>query len=357
MKRAMRNSITHLTLGVFLAASAAPALAAPNQSGPIVFAGMCDASAAVPLDAHTFAVADDEDNILRVYDVDKGGPPLRMVDLSPALPLRQKDKPAKTPKPGKKPKKTPETDLEAATGFEDAAYWLTSHGRNSKGKMQNARYILFATTLPRLGAPVQLVGQPYVSLLDDLLASEPLRPFDLQSAAGRPPKEKDGLNIEGLTATPDNRAMYVGFRNPIPQGKALIVPLLNPREVVRGQRAQLGQPVLLDLGGQGIRSLSWWRNRYLIVAGDHGDGGTSHLYSWDGRGPATRVSTVQLEGFNPEAFFTPEERDEIVVFSDDGGVEIDGTRCKDLEDPSAKRFRGLRLQLPRAQASASPTTR
>jgi hypothetical protein len=353
----MRNSIAYLTSGVFLAASVAPALAAPPRTEPIVFVGMCDASAAVPLDGHTFAVADDEDNILRVYDVDKGGPPLRMVDLSPALPLHKKDKPAKAPKPGKKPKKAPETDLEAATGFEDSAYWLTSHGRNSKGKMQNARYILFATSPPRPGEQVQLVGQPYLSLLDDLLGSEPLRRFDLQSAAQRPPKEKDGLNIEGLTATPDNRAMYIGFRNPIPQGKALVVPLLNPRQVVRGQRAQLGEPVLLDLGGQGIRSLSWWRNRYLIVAGDHGDGGTSHLYSWDGRGPASRITSAHLEGFNPEAFFTPEDRDDIVVFSDDGSVPIDGVRCKDLEDPASKRFRGLRLQLPGAQASAQPAAR
>jgi hypothetical protein len=353
----MRSPITYLTLAVFLAASV-PALAAPGK--PIVFVGMCDASAAVPLDARTFAVADDEDNILRVYDVDTGGPPLRMVDLSPALPLRKKDQaPGKNPdkKPGKKPKKTPETDLEAATGFEDAAYWLTSHGRNSKGKMQNARFILFATTLPRPGEPAQLVGQPYLSLLDDLLASEPLRRFDLRTASGRPPKEKDGLNIEGLTATPDNRAMYIGFRNPIPQGKALVVPLLNPREVVRGQRARLGEPVLLDLGGQGIRSLSWWRNRYLIVAGDFGEGGTSRLYSWDGQGPARPIDSVHLEGFNPEAFFTPEDRDDIVVFSDDGGVEIDGTRCKDLEDPAAKRFRGLRLQLPRAPLTASPARR
>jgi hypothetical protein len=352
----MRNLALPPTLAALLVTPTSAALAAPAtpaQPDPIVFVGMCDASAAVPLDAHTFAVADDEDNILRVYDVDRGGPPLRMVDLSPALPLRNKKKVEK----GKKPKKTPETDLEAATALDGAAFWLTSHGRNSKGKMQDARYFLFATSLPRPGDPVQLVGEPYPSLLDDLLASEPLRRFDLQSAAEKPPKESGGLNIEGLTATPDSRVMYIGFRNPIPDGKALVVPLHNPGEVVRGQRARLGQPMLLDLGGQGIRSLSWWRNRYLIVAGDHGDGGTSHLYSWDGRGPATRISSVQLAGFNPEAFFTPEDRDEIVVFSDDGGVEIDGTRCKDLKDPAQKRFRGLRLRLPTGRLSAGPGAR
>jgi hypothetical protein len=340
----------------------APAAAAPPT---VVFHGMCDASAAVSLDARTFAVADDEDNILRVYDVEKGGPPLRMIDLSPALPLR-KDKKAAAEKPPKNPdkikkpkkeKKAPETDLEAATALGEAAYWLTSHGRNSKGKMQSARYILFATSLPRPGQSAQLVGQPYLSLLDDLLAAEPLRRFDLAAAAERPPKEENGLNIEGLTAMPGDKAMYIGFRNPIPEGKALLVPLLNPREVVRGQRAQLGDPMLLDLGGQGIRSLSWWHRRYLIIAGAHGEGGTSHLYSWTGQGPAARVPGVDLQGFNGEAFFTPEDRDDIVVFSDDGGVEIDGVRCKDLEDPAQKRFRGMRVQVPGASLSTGPRPR
>jgi hypothetical protein len=319
-------------------------LAAPD---PVVYVGMCDASAAVPLDAHTFAVADDEDNILRVYDADKGGPPLRMIDLSPALPLADKPKIPKPGKPAKKPRKAPETDLEAATALGGSGYWMTSHGRNSKGKMQSARYIVFATTLPRMGEPLQLVGQPYLTFLEDLLSAESLRPFDLESAWQRPPKEPGGLNLEGLTASADGTFVYIGFRNPVPKGRALIVPLLNPAELTRGQRARLGDPVLLDLAGQGIRALSLWRKRYLLIAGDPGPGGTSHLYSWDGRVAASRISTVDFAGFNPEAFFTPENRPDILVFSDDGSVLVDGVRCKDLEDPTRKRFRGLRLRLPR----------
>ena len=141
------------------------ALAVPATVGAapdtVVYTGMCDASAAVVLDAKTFAVADDEDNILRVYDVDKGGPPLRLVDLSPMLPLHAgKKAKAKPPKPGKTPK-IPETDLEAATALGDAAYWLTSHGRNSKGKRQTARLMFFSTNLPRPAQPVAIIGSPY----------------------------------------------------------------------------------------------------------------------------------------------------------------------------------------------------
>ena len=39
---------------------------------------------------------------------------------------------------------------------------------------------------------------------------------------------------------PGERSVFVGFRNPVPQGRALLVPLLNPREMMTGARAQLG---------------------------------------------------------------------------------------------------------------------
>jgi hypothetical protein len=360
----MRFSLLPLALIVAFAGRPAMPAAAP---APVVFRGMCDASAAVPLDANTFAVVDDEDNILRIYDVNRGGLPLRSIDLSPGLPLRSKKakpedplkaarKAARHPDKNQGSKKAPELDLEAGTALGDIAFWLTSHGRNRKGKKQNARYLLFGTTLPRPGQSLGLVGQPYPTLLEDLLIAEALQPFDLASASERPPKDEGGLNIEGLTAMPGDEAMYIGFRNPVPQGKALLVPLLNPRDVLFGQRARLGDPVLLDLGGQGIRALSWWHNRYLIIAGAYVEGGTSHLYTWTGKDPATPVPGIDLSGFNPEAFFTPENRDDIVLFSDDGSVQIDGTRCKDLEDPAQKRFRSLSIRLtptPTALSGAS----
>ena len=42
-------------------------------SEPIYFQGMCDASAAVALDNESFAVANDEDNPIRVFTAQKGG--------------------------------------------------------------------------------------------------------------------------------------------------------------------------------------------------------------------------------------------------------------------------------------------
>src|SRR5687768_12770455 len=87
----------------------------------VVFQGACDASGAVPLSDRRVVVADDEDNILRVYDAHVGGAPLSKTDLSASLGL---------PLKGKKKRRAPELDLEAATRIGDRAYWLTSHGRN-----------------------------------------------------------------------------------------------------------------------------------------------------------------------------------------------------------------------------------
>jgi hypothetical protein len=315
----------------------------------VVFSGMCDASGAVPLGSALFAVADDEDNVLRIYDAEAGGAPLYAIDISSELPL-QKSKKDKTPTSQesnpKKPKKSPESDLEAATRLGDDAFWITSHGRNSAGKIQPARFIFFGTTLPQKDQPLPLVGAPYVHLLDDLLATESLKPFGLEEASTKAPKEPGGLNIEGLTAMPNNESVYLGFRNPIIDGRALVVSLKNPREVLHGTPASFGPPLLLDLGGLGVRSLSWWHGRYLIAAGAFAEGDTARLYTWDGEGAPTALP-IDLAGFNIEGFFTPEERDDILLLSDDGSRLVGDTECKRLEDPSQKTFRGVWVTLPK----------
>jgi hypothetical protein len=109
--------------------------------------------------------------------------------------------------------------------------------------------------------------------------------------------------------------------------------------VIEGQRAQLGDPIRLDLGGLGVRSLSSWRGRYLIAAGHYSDGARSRLYSWDGKADLKPLD-VDFPNFNPEGFFTPESRDSILVLSDDGTRPLGDTECKSVKDPAQKRFRG-----------------
>ncbi|WP_258183047.1 DUF3616 domain-containing protein [Enhygromyxa salina] len=305
------------------------------SSADVVFIGMCDASGAVPLDPHVFAVADDEDNLLRVYDADRGGQPLYSKDISADVGIF----PRPTKKPNRPPKPPAEADIEAATMHQGHAYWLTSHGTNSKGKHKPERLRLFATTSPDYGKPLTVVGTTYTNLLDDLEADPRYRPFGLTQAAQIAPKEPGGLNIEGMT---DRAAggVFIGFRNPTPQGKALLVVLENPSAVINGEAARFGDPVLLDLGGLGIRGLSAWRGNYLIIAGDYAGTKPSRLYTWDGQGEEVQVVDADLDNLNPEGFFTPEDRDQIMLLSDDGTIEVDGVACKKLDDPAKKSFRG-----------------
>lgn len=297
--------------------------------GVVVFTGMCDASGAVALSSDSFAVADDEDNVIRVYDAVRGGAPLRAIDLSPELKLATK-----------RNKGAPETDLEAATRLGSLALWLTSHGRSSSGKLKPERHRFFATELSGATARFELVGTPYERLLADLLADARYAHFGLAQASERAPKSEGGLNIEGLTARLEG-GVFIGFRSPVPGGRALIATLLNPEQVVRGlEPARFAAPLTLDLEGRGIRDIGAWRGRYLILAGAVNEGGSSALYVWDGAARLQQVDAA-LGALNPEGFFSADERADVMLLSDDGTESIAGRECKRLKDPSQKRFRGL----------------
>lgn len=304
----------------------------------VMFQGTCDASGAIPVDARRFALGDDEDNVLRLYDGDRGGRPLEATDVTRPLGLVDVTKRGRT--------KRLEADIEAATRLGDAALWLTSHGRRKSGKASPERLFFFATTVPARHRPIQVKGRPYRELLADLVSEARLAPFRLAEAAARPPQEIDGLNLEGMTATPDGTVL-LGFRSPVRDGQALLLPLLNPLELADGRRARFGEPITLDLGGLGVRSLSYWRGRYLVLAGDVAHASASRLFTWAGPGaPPEPVADLDLRALNPEAFFTPEARDEIMLLSDDGERLVDGEACKRLEDPEEKSFRGIWLRIP-----------
>jgi hypothetical protein len=303
------------------------------------FLGMCDASGAVPLSGSTLLVADDEDNVLRVYDADRGGAPLRKIDVSPWLGLG-----GAVPASTLKPEKIPETDIEAATRVGDLAFWITSHGRSSSGKFRPERLRLFATRVGDGQLEVDWIGS-YDKLLADLSSEPKLSRFELARAAEHAPKEPGGLNIEGMTARVEG-GVWIGFRSPVPEGRALLVPLLNPERVVAsGEKAELGEPLTLDLNGLGVRSLSAWRGRYLIVAGHTDSAPGSALYTWNGRDQPVRVQALELGDLNPEGFFSPEERDAFMLLSDDGTRQISGKECKRLKESESKTFRGVWVTL------------
>lgn len=321
-----------------LPAAAAPAAAAPRWSetagrpGPrlselVVYRGACDASGAAGLPGGRVAVADDEDNRLRVYDAAGGGPPVDLVDAV----SHQVDG---------------EMDLEGAATVGSRVYWIASHGRKKSGKRDRSRLILFATEVAGGGGLVP-AGRPYARLLDALVREPSLARYDLAAAAGRSPITRGGLNIEGLTDTPEGH-LLLGFRNPVPGGRALLVRITNAADLIeRGAAPVFGAAVELDLEGRGIRTIASWQGAYWIVGGDIADPILpSRLYRWDGSGRPVWIDSVELGDLNVEAIATVDTGagPRLLLLSDDGSRAVAGRRCKKLRDPAAKYFRGAWLE-------------
>jgi len=351
-----------LLMGMLSAtALAAPAMAAPELP-TVLHSGPCNASTALAMGPGLFVVGDNREQppvTLRLYRSGQAGAPVGegTIAARAVAPLNDGH---------------PELDLEASARIGPLAYWIGSHeaaagnGKNGNGKAGKGdgpfgeprpnRQRLFATTLglraaddgKTISLTVEPVGRPYTSLIQDLAADPRYAPFQLEAAALRPAKAKGGLNIEGLAATPSG-ALLIGFRNPLHEGKALLVPLTNPNAVMAGEKAEFGDPVLLNLGGLGIRSLERVNGNLLIVAGPaegpKGKATPSALYRWSGQfeNPALRLRNfdgVSGGAFNPEALLV--DGDSLVVLSDDGNLDRDGRACQDLP-PAKQGFRELRI--------------
>ena len=291
---------------IALPVSSAPEPGALSVSPPQFYVGTSDASAAVALTETLFAVGSDEDSVLRVYRNDRPGPPLEELNLTDAL---------------KVDPRFPETDLEGAARVGDRVYWITSHGRNQDGEDRSSRRRFFATDLKLEGERVRLefVGTPCSQLVSELARDPRYAVFRLAEAGTRAPKAPGGLNIEGLGAAVDD-GLLIGFRNPVSNGGALIAPLLNPAEVIQGHLARFGEPILLDLGGYGIRDLAMQQEGGVILAGAFDGKGKARLYFWDGVGrPPHLVEGLRLNRLNPEAvvLYPQSGRRRIQVLSDD----------------------------------------
>ncbi|HVY71603.1 MAG TPA: DUF3616 domain-containing protein [Verrucomicrobiae bacterium] len=315
--------------GTVLLCATLTQLAAKDKARMDAYQGCCGASAAVALDATHFAVGSDEDNRLRIYRRDRPGAPESVTDLNDFLAV------------GGKPA---EADIEGAAKIGNRVYWIGSHGRNPDGKLRPERHSFFATEIATNGGRLtfQTTGRPYHDLMVDLAADSRYRQFRLRQAERLAPKEKGGLNIEGLTATPDGR-LLIGFRNPLPGDKAMLAPLLNPVEVANGATARFGDPLLVDLEGNGIRDLAQAGGTYYIIGGSYHGGGQPVLYQWDGKSAkAGKIEGAVFRHFNAEALviYPDTGAEKIQLLSDDGTSSNRGSRCQESR-PDQRSFRSL----------------
>ncbi len=331
-----RSRLGYWVLGVAFA----PLMAAAAAEGrPLhTYRGLCDASAAVELGRDSFVVAGDEDNVLRAYRIGEEQPLARSRDLSSLLEAEIDHGEFR------------EADIEGVARIGELVFWIGSHSQSRKGAARSTRNVLFATRIAlRDGKTleVELESRPYRKLVDDLLELPALAPFELDEARRRSPKRPGGLNIEGLAATPEG-ALWIGFRSPLSAtGGALVVPLLNPLQVIRGKRPTFGEPMTLALGERGIRSLDYLQSRraYSIVAGPSRGDGPFALYQWAGRSdqaPERCAPEHPLpEGFAAEALVGGLRWSTPYVLSDDGAIRgADGVECKRLPE-AQQTFRGV----------------
>lgn len=319
--------------------------------------GASDASTAQPIDNDYMFVGDDQDQELRLYHQHHSGLPIYGNDFSTSLNISMSN---------------PQMDIEASVKVNNRIYWLASHSNDDvDGALRPNRYRLFATDIAGIGANATLsyVGR-YDNLRSDLINWDVNNEHGLganyfglsaSAAAGVLPEAADGsgFNIEGITLSPDNAIAYICFRAPISpvnnRTQALIVPLNNLSSLVNGNPAAgpaiFGAPILLDLGGRGIREIM--RNasgQYIIIAGPHDGNDDIRLYAWTG----SALDPADLRTADPGALLTEGKIESIINIPDpllensvvsllvDNGSTVfyeDGIAANELPEDHHQKFR------------------
>jgi autotransporter-associated beta strand protein len=323
--------------------------------------GTSDASTAVLVDANNMLVADDENQVLRLYNRQNSGLPIAGFDFTSSLGL--------TDVSGGVPR---EVDLELSVRQNNRIFWLGSQSNADGGNARVNRDRVFATDVSGSGVATTLsyVGR-YDFLREDIISwdvnnshGKGANYYGLQASAtaGVGSKQSIGYNIEGAEFAPDGTTVYLGFRAPqtIPANrtKALIIPVTNLTSLISGQAqgaATFGAPIELNLGGRGIREIRKnSANQYVIIAGPAGDAGASpndfRLFTWTGNASDAPVErNANLTALNASGSFesiveVPASLDnntqlQLLVDNGDAVYYNDGTIAKELSQNNFKKFR------------------
>lgn len=325
--------------------------------------GSCDASAMADVGGGCFYVADDENNILRLYNSQLSGMPLRTVNAEGFA------------------NGSEEYDVEGATVSDDGKtiYWITSLANSKKGKEKPYRNRAFSSKVSGSGAETTLTSGAYSEKFRDaMIKFGDDNGWNFTASASYAnsmiPKRIDGFNVEGLTLKTDgNGAAYIGFRAPCVPKKgvtptssnrkyAVMATVENFEQIFSGSgksstTPQVGAPVLFDFGGLGIRSIERVGDYYVIIAGLFEGGGTPKAYLWDGTtnenadpitvngGHLTEMS-LALENIavggdgHPEALTARQEDNKLYlnIVCDGGSADMynDGKENKDYSADSKK---------------------
>jgi hypothetical protein len=340
------------------------AASAATGANTVSHTGYSDGSAAVALANNYMAVVDDETNILNVYNRDTSGLPVKSYAYGNLLGL--------TDISGGVAR---EIDAEAITPSLVTAgrhYILGSLSNQSTGSFNDRpnRNRIFALDIAGTGSATTFSGGGYyANLKSDLLNWGTANSLGLAASAtvGVDPKTAAGFNVEAMGFAPDGTTLYVGFRAPLLPAtnriNALIAPVQNFETWFNGGNPAgspvIGTPILMDLGGRGIREIvRQSANVILIVAGDVGSGTlSSQVYRWNGVAANAPVllSGFNATGLNPEGLLNVYsggvlQTNKVQLISDNGDDEYygNGVVAKDLGTPAFKKFRSDVLTAPGA---------
>lgn len=335
------------TFQILYAASAASATPATTRW----HTQAADASAAVSAGGDYMFVADDEDQVLRLFHRSESGLPVAGFDFTSMLGLTDLD--SGVPR---------EVDIEGSFRVGNRIYWIGSHGNASAGQNRPNRRRLFATDISGSGASATLtyVGR-YDNLRQDLVTWGDANGYNFSASVPSPvlPTVPNGFNIEGFTMAPDGATAYIGFRAPLvplpARNKALIAPIQNFEAWFNNGAPSgsptIGAPIELDLGGRCIRSIECNANGCIIVAGSTNETPNFKLYTWTGNpADAPRPRSANLGGMTPEALvelpvgnFLGAAGDNLTVqlISDNGTTDFynSSQEAKDLPNNNHKKFR------------------
>jgi hypothetical protein len=193
-----------------------------------VGAGICNASEAIAIDENRIMVGDDEKSLLPIFEL----PNLKFLESTDFG--------------------GGEADVEGGTILQGRVIWITSHGRNSSGKVRPDRQKLFASH--RIGEDGKLrVSSPVVfsGLLRAVTAKADNDPIYRRLSASIGTGATDaalapkanGFNIEGLTTTegleqpPVTPGLLIGLRNPDTENGRVIL-IGSPQRDCVGRRLE-----------------------------------------------------------------------------------------------------------------------
>lgn len=307
----MNQRILIFSTSVFLCGVSfcAPWICADTSASPVIgsFTDSYEPSAVVQLPSGTIMLVDDE-----------GDSPLRTLEFSTSEKRFIQDTRQLRGFDG-----VVVDDLEGvAMGKGGQVFLVASHSLTKKGKRKQARERLIRFEIQ--GEHIQKQRQ-----VKNLL---PHIRQQLSTAGELQGKSLEEVNIEGLAFDPTGEKLLLGLRAPLDDNKSIILVIDNPHALFDGgQEPRFGKLLTLDMGGAGIRAMTYDHklDSYLLVNEAMNNKGKLRptLWAWGGTPDhqPVRIRMPKLKGVdNVEGItaVTFNGKDYILLVCDDGDKEV-----------------------------------